>query len=533
MKTFLPSFVLRRVAWLNLPGAVLVMLLQRTPALRAFVEAERFVATSPLGQMLRGLLTAATLGAMHSRAGATTFVSPSPVNGKVGTALQVGFTYTGTPSSPASFVLLGGSLPPGLSFIPGESGGVIPSGTPVIAGVPTEAGTFSISVQGFNGDGGAGLTNGIAQSISFNIQAGAATAPTITPSTQAAAAGGSITLTANASTGLQWSKNGTAIAGATGGMLIVSNLQPGDAGLYAATAGSLTSTPAIVNVASTAKLIGVGQEFANVPHPNTNIFDQILPGAAAVSVTADAGQAVRISFIDLTNDIVQLEFSGAGTLTLLLDNPSGPAAPASYNQPTVSYMKGHPTIIITGANETTNVGLFCVGRSTAFDPTGAYNILQAPSATNVPASNGSSLFVGHAGTTYNGLADVALIAIASTNGQFGGLRCANANFFATKGYTGVYAPGVQFSGPVFMGDISAADTATPVILLGSASDTRITGGDLEQANARAVQVSGLVGLQFRNGSDSHGNIFAAKANKGVLEQNGANVTAQIAQPPTP
>lgn len=114
-----------------------------------------------------------------------------------------------------------------------------------------------------------------------------------------------------------------------------------------------------------------------------------------------------------------------------------------------------------------------------------------------------------------------------TDGQFGGLRAANASFFATKGFTGVYAPNVQFNGPVFVNDINASGDATPVFTIGSGSDVRITGGDLLQANSRAVQVSGITQLRFTAGSSSHGTLFSAKNNRARLEQNGTDVTAQI------
>jgi hypothetical protein len=194
-------------------------------------------------------------------------------------------------------------------------------------------------------------------------------------------------------------------------------------------------------------------------------------------------------------------------------------------------MKGHAGIVIAGANENTNVSVFTVGRATAFDPTGAFNFLEGASATNDPAKNGSSLFVGHETTTYDGIADIAFIAIQTTNGKFGGVRTSNANYYASNGYTGVYAPGVAFQGPVFVGDISAFDAATPVLMLGSASDTRITGGDMTQANSEAVLVSGISQLKFTPGSDSHGHLFPAQANKAVYKQNGADVTAQIVVTP--
>jgi NAD(P)-dependent dehydrogenase (short-subunit alcohol dehydrogenase family) len=93
--------------------------------------------------------------------------------------------------------------------------------------------------------------------------------------------------------------------------------------------------------------------------------------------------------------------------------------------------------------------------------------------------------------------------------------------------THVYAPNVQFLGPVFVGDINAADTATPVLLLGYGSDVRITGGDLAQANGRAVQVSGIEQLRFAAGTDSQGNTLPPKTNLGRIEENGTDVTFGI------
>ncbi|MSU71480.1 MAG: hypothetical protein EXS43_03935 [Opitutus sp.] len=226
-------------------------------------------------------------------------------------------------------------------------------------------------------------------------------------------------------------------------------------------------------------------------------------------MTADPGQVTRISFTDLTDDIVQVEFAGSGTLSLVLDNTVGPALPVNYNQ-TITYMKGHAGIVITGADETTNVSVFSVGRATAVN---------------------QALFKSNA--TYDGFADLAFIAISSVNGKFGGLRAADGSFYATKSLTGVYAPGVQFTGPIFIGDINASDAANPVILLGSVGDARITGGDLLQNDGQPVQVSGITQLKFTAGSDSHGNLLGAKTNQAVLQQNGADVTAQIVVKPGP
>jgi hypothetical protein len=332
---------------------------------------------------------------------------------------------------------------------------------------------------------------------------------------------------------LQWSRNGVDLPEATNATLVLSNVQPADTGLYTLTAvnvaGRVMGDPAILGLQATSKVGGAGAELqpVDIHHANGNVFDQVLLTGTAATITADPGQITRTSFVDLDDDIVQVEFGGAGTLSLVLDNPSGPAAPVNYNQPGVVYMKGNAGIVITGANETTNVSIFTVGRATAFDPTGAYDFIQTITTTNNPANNGSSLFVGHTATAYDGVAGIAFIAITSTNGKFGGLRASDANCIAMKGITGIYAPGVQFTGPVFISDINASGSAAPVFIIGSSPDTRITGGDLQQANGQPVKVSGLTQLKFTDGTKSSGAILPAQTNKAVLQQNGVDVTAQI------
>jgi hypothetical protein len=397
----------------------------------------------------------------------------------------------------------------------------------LLAIMPGAAGSATITVRATD-------TNGNSASTSFTVNVVAGPQFFSQPVSQSAPVGGTVILTAsvNGSATYQWRRNGADIAGATGSSLTLSGLQSSDAGVYSVLAtdstGSTLSQGAVVGVQSSAKVIGFGNEVGvNITHQNGNVYDQVLLTGPVATVTADAGQVLRTSFIDLNNDIVQVEFSGAGALTIALDNATGPAAPVNYNQPAVNYMKGHATLTIAGANESTNVSVFSVGRATAFDPTGTFNILQPISGTNDPANNGSSLFPGHPIADYDAMADIALIAIASSNGKFGGVRTSNGSYFSTRGMTGVYAPGVEFTGPVFVGDISASDNATPVILLGTAADVRITGGDLQQANSRAVQVSGMSQIQMAAGTNSQGTFQSAQPLRGRLERNGVDVTSQL------
>lgn len=360
---------------------------------------------------------------------------------------------------------------------------------------------------------------------------------TVSPSrTVAVEPGGSselrVIVSATPEPALQWQHNGRAVVNGTAPTLALKDIQPLNAGLYALGATNAIGTSLgdwiVLGISTTSKVVGSGVELSphDIPHPNGNIFDQVLVTGVAEAITADPGQVTRTSFIDHSLDIVQVEFSGPGTLSLVLDNADGPAPPTNYNQE-VNYMKGHAAIVITGANENTNVSVFSVGRLTASDPTGGFDGLQPISAANDPANNGSPLFQGHGNTNYDGMADIAFVAIATTNGKFGSVRTANASYFASRGLTGLYAPGVTFTGPVFVGDIGAFDSATPAILLGNASDVRVTGGSLRQENGSSVEVSGFTQLRFVAGIDSHGRVRNAASNEAVLQQDGQDVTAQI------
>lgn len=321
-------------------------------------------------------------------------------------------------------------------------------------------------------------------------------------------AGGSGVLT------YQWLYNGVVIPNATLAVYTIPLIAPRHAGLYSVRVsdanGTSTSNPGILGVLAFGKLAGSASEVGfDIVHPNGNIYDQVLLQGSSASVTADAGQIVRTSYIDLSDDIVQVEFSGEGTLSIVLANPTGPAVPANYNQ-NVTYMKGHATIVVSGADESTNLLIFSVGRFTALN---------------------QALFRDE--VVYDGFADIASVSIFSTNGKFGGLRASNTSFFANEGLTGIYAPGVEFVGPVFVGDITAVDNARPVLLLGSASDVRVTGGDLLQGNDQAVAVSGITRLQFTAGQTSHATMLPAQANRARLEQNGVDVTATLVVPAGP
>lgn len=274
--------------------------------------------------------------------------------------------------------------------------------------------------------------------------------------------------------------------------------------LSGANGGDFTASSSSLRPASTTKIQGMAREVASDIPLAGRVYDQVLLEGTSASIAADPGQITRISYTDLSQDIVQVEFSGAGRLSISLENATGPVTNTAYNQSDVRYMKGHAGLVITGADETTNVSVFTVGTITAANP---------------------ALF--KSGVTYDGTADIAYLAIMSTNGRFGGVRTANANYVASSGFAGICAPGVQFDGPVFVGDITASGAASPMLVLGSGNDVRITGGDLWQANGKPVQVNGIDQLRFVDGTTSHGVLLSAQWDRSRLEQNGIDVTAQI------
>ncbi len=254
--------LLHRLTWLNLPAALLLGLLQRTPVLRIVAAAADRLTGAPLGAVIRAAtVSAASLGAMHTLVGATTLITnqPSPLAAKVGTAITaVAFGINGPGvGQPGSWVV-GGSIPPGLNFSGLTAPATINIANLVLTGTPTASGNFTVTLQGWEDKNRKGNGSPIYTYL-INVTAGvAATAPTFTtqPTGQTLAAGSSATFSA-AATGtppptFQWAKNGTAIAGATNPVYTLTGVQSADAGLYTAiatnSAGSTTSNAAQLTV---------------------------------------------------------------------------------------------------------------------------------------------------------------------------------------------------------------------------------------------------------------------------------------------
>ena len=262
---------LRRLHWLNLPGTLLIALLQRTPAVRVVATAADTVLSSPATSVLKAAVsTLGALGAMHSMAGATALSpsQPSPASVTAGVPTTLVFTVTGSPAAPQSFTFAG-SVPPGMTFRAlGSSGagtvsGPINTSTVQLSGTPTTAGTYVISIIGWRGANGSSDQHRASYTVTVSGSTNAAPTITTQPISRTVAAGSPASFT-TVVTGfptptLQWFKNSVAVPGATTELLTFASAALADAGTYTLVAtnsqGSVTSNAATLAVTGTAPVV--------------------------------------------------------------------------------------------------------------------------------------------------------------------------------------------------------------------------------------------------------------------------------------
>lgn len=262
---------LRRLHWLNLPGTLLIALLQRTPAVRVVATAADTVLSSPATSVLKAAVsTLGALGAIHSMAGATALSpsQPSPASVTAGVPTTLVFTVTGSPAAPQSFTFAG-SVPPGMTFRAlGSSGagtvsGPINTSTVQLSGTPTTAGTYVISIIGWRGANGTSDQHRASYTVTVSGSTNAAPTITTQPISRTVAAGSpasfTTVVTGSPTPTLQWFKNSVAVPGATTELLTFASAALADAGTYTLVAtnsqGSATSNAATLTVTGTAPVV--------------------------------------------------------------------------------------------------------------------------------------------------------------------------------------------------------------------------------------------------------------------------------------
>ena len=327
----------RHLPWFNLPAVALVALLQRTPVLRVAAVAESVIGASSAGQVLRSVFTAAaSLGAMHSLAGATVLSASTvtPLRVTAGTAMApVAMTVTGAQTQPLSFTV-SGAIPPGLSLsgLTG-TGGRINASSLTLSGTPTTAGTYTINVRAWEkinqtGDSSSNFPYTVTVAAAANVL------PSffLQPVSQTAVVGNNVTFNANAAgtplPTFQWRKDGVAISGATALSLTLTNVQLGQAGTYSVVAtnaaGTATSDSAnlTVNPPATA-----APSFTTQPAPQTvSPGDTVVFNSTAPTATAYRWQRNGVDLAAATSANLVLKSVAAtdvGSYRVLATNSAG------------------------------------------------------------------------------------------------------------------------------------------------------------------------------------------------------------------
>ncbi len=360
-----------RFARFNLPVAMLIALLQRSPVVRLVATAADVVLESPFGSVLKAAVAVTvSLGAVDTVAGATQFeFSPSStINGKVGQSLSVAFTITGSPTPPNQFSV--GDLPPGLTTSPASNGGSVSAGSVLITGVPTQAGNYSVGVSGTDG------TYSLDAIITFRIAEGAATAPGITtqPQGQTVTAGATVTLTVVASgtapLTYQWAKNGAAIAGATNSSFTLASAQTGDTGTYAVTvsnsAGSATSNSVTVtvNAAPVAPSITTQPQSQTVNSGSTATFTVVAGGTSPLTYQWSRNGTTVAGATNATLSLANVQTANAGSYTVVVTNSVG-SVTSSAATLTVNTAPTVPVFSLQPAGHTMSPGASVVFRAAA------------------------------------------------------------------------------------------------------------------------------------------------------------------------
>jgi hypothetical protein len=288
----------------NLPVALLVLLLQRTPLLKVLVSAE-MPASGLVSQILRSAIVGtATLGAFHSVSAATELVTNptsnevTPLPAEVGVSFTFAFSVIGAQIPAGSYSVDPGELPPGLSLI-GASAGVLNNASGVIGGIPTQVGTYNFTLNAWQLADASGDQIVYPRIITVTDVASLPPDVTYHPVSLTVNPGSGAFFTVKVSgTGVvtyQWKVNGIDLPGETEPTLNLSDVQLADAGSYSVvvsnSAGSTASNSAslVVDANVTTSLFGISTR-ARVGSG----ADVMIGGVAIAGINAAAAKTVLV-----------------------------------------------------------------------------------------------------------------------------------------------------------------------------------------------------------------------------------------------
>ena len=332
----------RHLHWLNLPGALLIALLQRTPIIRVAATAGDYVLSSTAGNVLKAAATTlGALGAVHSMAGATALSAStdSPASGTVSVPFgTVVFSIRGAPAATASWTIVSG-VPTGLSFTglgstaAGVTSGIIDASTLALSGTPTTAGQFAVVLRAWNNTGGRGESSSFTYVV--NIAAAANSAPTIStqPTSKTVPVGGTAQFIAAVSGSptptLQWFKGSTAISGATTTILTISGATAADVATYTLVAtssiGSATSNAVTLTVTGlgTAPTITTQPSASAVSVGSAASFTVVASGTSPLTYDWKKDGTSIIGATNATYTIGSAATTAAGSYTVVVSNSAG------------------------------------------------------------------------------------------------------------------------------------------------------------------------------------------------------------------
>jgi Ig-like domain CHU_C associated len=178
----------------------LILLFQRSPLVQILFPEARILGGAGLGEITKWTIaTVAGLGAYDTVAGATSIAQLAPNAGLAtvaatsGSSLSFIFQCTGSPGIPKSWSVAG-TLPAGLTHANATNNTV-----DSISGIPTQTGSFKVTVTAWRYAGQTG--DSFSKAFTINVAAGAVTAPGITsqPASTTINSGGTTILTVTAS----------------------------------------------------------------------------------------------------------------------------------------------------------------------------------------------------------------------------------------------------------------------------------------------------------------------------------------------
>lgn len=361
----------RRLRWINLPGAILMLLLQRTPALSLLGTTEEIVIASPMGTVLKSIAASiAALGAVNTLVGATPLVpstgTASGITVAAGSSVNVFYTVNGTQTPPMSWHITG-TVPAGLNFSGLTNTGSVNVGSLNLTGTPTTAGVYPVTLQTFEFTNTGGIGSPVYNYTITVTGSAANSAPVFTtqPTSKTVTAGQSASFTAAASgtpaPTFQWQKGNVAINGATSSSFSIANVAAGDAGDYTVvatnSAGSATSNVATLTVGTAA----TAPAFTTQPVNQTATvggavtFTSVATGSPAPTYQWKKGGANINGATASDFTIANVASADAGNYTVTATNSAGSVTSNSASL-TVSTAPAAPTFTTQPASQVANAG---------------------------------------------------------------------------------------------------------------------------------------------------------------------------------